>query len=165
MVLLLQGYDTFRDEMAETFADRYALKILAFENIEQAFTIARQLSATWKRALQESLALPRRRQLQLRSRSRNLGQEIHELERFRNGKLAIDIDRLPPVVKAKLSYVWAAVMFAWVFFEGAAIDDAWLRALIFGFVLLIAGCYLLRNRSSNACCCLSAASWPCAETS
>jgi hypothetical protein len=67
----------------------------------------------------------------------------------RNGKLAIDIDRLPPIVKATLSYVWAAVMFAWVFFGGAAIDDAWLRALIFGFVLLIAGCYLLRNRSSK----------------
>jgi hypothetical protein len=45
--LLGMGSSQFRNEKAETFADRYALKMLARDDVEQALKVARQLKARW----------------------------------------------------------------------------------------------------------------------
>lgn len=66
--LIPTGSNLFRDEMAESFADRYSLRIIIQrdKDLDGALAIARKLSATWNHSLDASHLVPRRRQLELK---------------------------------------------------------------------------------------------------
>lgn len=146
-MLLLQGREQFRNEMAETFADRYALREIEQNDPRQALAIAEQLTGMWERALKEGSRLPRRRVLELKARLRNLASEAHRLKRIIEGKPAVNIDRFPSIVKAQPLYVWATVLFFWVLLDGGIHRDAYIEFGFLGFVVLLVACQFVRRRS------------------
>jgi len=146
-ILLLRGSDQFRNEMAETFADRYALREIEQEDPKHALSIAEQLTGMWQQALKQNPGPPRRRKLELMARLRNLAFEIHGLERITQGKLAVNVDRLPAIFKTLPLYAWATVLFFWVLLDGGLHHDFYAEFGLVGFVVLLAACQFVLWRS------------------